>query len=119
MAHIMAVIGIGGNQGGRKNPSPENDTAALELKKRNEQLEKELKESKEREEDMKRKLQSACESLRVAEEAEEMLCCQLGDLEAETVEQARDYHGKVVLLTEQLQRAQTLLNKSGSSINIT
>ncbi|KAE9604083.1 hypothetical protein Lal_00002240 [Lupinus albus] len=114
MAHIMAVIGIGGNQERRKNVSPENDTAALELKKRNEQLEKELKESKEREEEMKRKLQSAWESLRVAEEAEERLCSQLGDLEAETLDLARDYHAKVALLTEQLSRAQTLLNKSGS-----
>ncbi|OIV96897.1 hypothetical protein TanjilG_00479 [Lupinus angustifolius] len=118
MAPIMAVIGIGGNQERRKKVLPENDTAALEMKKRNEELEKELKESKVREEEMKRKLHSAWERLRVAEEAEERLCSQLGDLEAEAVHQAREYHSQIVYLTEQLSRAQTLVHKSDSSISI-
>ncbi|KAK7282469.1 hypothetical protein RIF29_11277 [Crotalaria pallida] len=114
---MMAAIGIGGNQRTKK-PAPANDTSALELKKKNEELEKELRESKEREEEMRRKLQSAWERLRVAEEAEERLCSQLGELEAEAVQQARDYHAQIVYLTEQLSRANNLLHKTGSSISL-
>ncbi|KAL2339517.1 hypothetical protein Fmac_007457 [Flemingia macrophylla] len=111
---MMAVIGIGGKQEKRTAAAAES-----ELKKRNEELEKALRESKEREEQMKRQLQSAWERLRVAEEAEERLCSQLGDLEAEAVHQARDYHARIVSLMDQLSRAQTLLlnsNASSSSI---
>ncbi|XP_045823012.1 protein RESPONSE TO LOW SULFUR 3-like [Trifolium pratense] len=86
-----------------------------ELKKRNEALEKELKESKEREEQMRRQLQSTWERLRVAEEAEERLCSQLGELEAEAVYQARDYHDRIVSLMDQLSRAQSLLHKAHTS----
>ncbi|KAJ1387493.1 protein RESPONSE TO LOW SULFUR 2-like [Sesbania bispinosa] len=107
----MAVFGIGGRQQSMNNAVvPEN-----ELKKRNEELEKELRESKEREEQMKRQLQSAWERLRVAEEAEERLCSQLGELEAEAVYQARDYHARIVSLMDQLSRAQNLLHKTGAS----
>ncbi|KAI5405338.1 hypothetical protein KIW84_052203 [Lathyrus oleraceus] len=102
---LLAVIGTGGKKQ-IKNAVPE-----PELKKRNEELEKELKESKEREEQMKRQLQSAWERLRVAEEAEERLCSQLGELEAEAVYQARDYHDRIVSLMEQLSRAQSLLHE--------
>ncbi|XP_027338856.1 protein RESPONSE TO LOW SULFUR 2-like [Abrus precatorius] len=105
---MMAVIGIGGKQGNKK-PVPES-----ELKKRNEELEKELRESREREEQMKRELQNAWQRLRVAEEAEERLCSQLGELEAESVHQARDYHARIVSLMDQLSRAQNLLLKAGT-----
>ncbi|QCE15425.1 protein RESPONSE TO LOW SULFUR 2-like [Vigna unguiculata] len=109
---MMAAIGIcSGKQEKTVPPAP----AENELKKRNEELEKELRESKEREEQMKRDLQSARERLRVAEEAEERLCSQLGELEAEAVYQARDYHAQIVSLMEQLSRAQSLLLKTGAS----
>src|ERR1051325_9596863 len=94
---MMTVIGTR-----RKNeiknavPVPES-----ELKKKNEELEKELKESKEREEQTRRQLQITRERLRVAEEAEERLCSQLGELEAESVYHARDYHDRIVSLTDQ------------------
>ncbi|MBA0553984.1 hypothetical protein Golob_013119, partial [Gossypium lobatum] len=42
-----------------------------ELRKRNQELEKELKESREREEQMRKELRKMWERLRVAEEAEE------------------------------------------------
>ena len=80
-----------------------------DLKKYNEELERELRESLMREEKMKEELRRALERVRVAEEAEEMLCSQLGDLEAETVEQARYFHAQILALTEQLSQAQTLL----------
>ncbi|KAK7317052.1 hypothetical protein RJT34_00965 [Clitoria ternatea] len=106
---MMAVIGIGGKQQNQKT------AAERELKKRNEELEKELRESKEREEQMRRELQRAWERLRVAEEAEERLCSQLGELEAEAVSQARDSHARIASLMNQLSRAQNLLHKGGAS----
>jgi cell division septum initiation protein DivIVA len=107
---MMAVLGTGERKESKITTVPES-----ELEKRNEELEKELKESKEREEQMRRQLQSACERLRVAEEAEERLCSQLGELEAEAVYQARDYHDRIVSLMDQLSRAQSLLHKAHTS----
>ncbi|KAK9724130.1 hypothetical protein RND81_05G050400 [Saponaria officinalis] len=86
-----------------------------ELKKRNEELERELRESKEREDELMRQLSKAWERVRVAEEAEEMLCSQLGDLEVDAVEQARLFHSQISDLTSQLSRAQLLLPRSSSS----
>lgn len=79
------------------------------LRRRNEELEKELKKSMEREENMKRELQRMYERLRVAEEAEERLCSQLGELEAEAVDQARSHRAHVLSLTNQLSVTQKLL----------
>ncbi|WJX34446.1 hypothetical protein P8452_22559 [Trifolium repens] len=107
---MMAVLGTGEKKQSKIATVPES-----ELKKRNEELEKELKESKEREEKMRQQLQSAWERLRVAEEAEERLCSQLGELEAEAVYQARDYHDRIVSLMDQLSRAQSLLHKAHTS----
>ncbi|XP_039063159.1 protein RESPONSE TO LOW SULFUR 3-like [Hibiscus syriacus] len=76
-----------------------------ELRKRNEELEKELRESREREEEMKKELRKMWERLRVAEEAEERLCSQLGELEAESVNQARDYNAHIFSLMDQLSKA--------------
>lgn len=112
---MMAAIGIGARQEKEVVPAPVPES---ELKKRNEELEKALRESKEREEKMKRELQSAWERLRVAEEAEERLCSQLGELEAESVYQARDYHAQIVSLMDQLSRAQSLLLKTGAASSI-
>ena len=117
MASMMAVFGIGNFQ--KKKPEEvvapdEEATASLELKKRNEELEKELRQSKEREEQMRHELQSTWDRLRVAEEGEERLCSQLGELEAEAVHQARDYHARIVSLMNQLSQAQNLLKSSSS-----
>ncbi|KAH9780521.1 hypothetical protein KPL71_008111 [Citrus sinensis] len=79
------------------------------LRKRNEDLERELKKSKERENQMRLELQRACERLRLAEDAEERLCSQLGELEAEAVNQARDYHARILSLMDQLSQANQLL----------
>ena len=113
MAPMTAVIGIGSFQ---KKADLAQETTASHLKKRNEELERELRQSKEREEQMRRELQSAWKRLRVAEEAEERLCSQLGDLEAEAVHQARDYHARIVSLMNQLSQAQNLLKASSMSI---
>ncbi|GJV70614.1 response to low sulfur 3-like protein [Tanacetum coccineum] len=83
------------------------------LKRRNEELERELKRSLEREEKMKNELQKTWQRLRVAEDAEERLCSQLGELEAEAVDQARAYRERLVSLMEQLSVAQKVI-ESGS-----
>ncbi|KAK7301027.1 hypothetical protein RJT34_11882 [Clitoria ternatea] len=88
----------------------ENETTALQMRKRNEELEEELRESREREEHVKRQLRVALDRLRVAEDAEERLCSQLGDLEAEALQQAREYHARVFSLMDQLSQAYALLN---------
>lgn len=85
-----------------------------ELRKRNQELEKELMESREREEKMKKELRKIWERLRVAEEAEERLCSQLGELEAESVNQARAYNAHVVSLMDQLSKANVLVSSHRS-----
>lgn len=84
------------------------------LKKRNEELEKELKNSLEREERMNQELQKTFERLRVAEEAEERLCIQLGELEAEAVDHVRGYMAQILTLSEKLSLAQKLLQDHAS-----
>ncbi|KAL8148499.1 protein RESPONSE TO LOW SULFUR 3-like [Apium graveolens] len=86
------------------------------LKKRNEELERELKKSQEREEMMKQELRATFHRLRVAEEAEEHLCSQLGELEAEAVEQARNYRIRMTALMDQLSLAQNLLQSASLSL---
>ncbi|KAK4489815.1 hypothetical protein RD792_000459 [Penstemon davidsonii] len=89
------------------------DVAAL-LQRRNKELERELRNSLDREERMKDDLIKLWGRLRVAEEAEERLCFQLGELEAEAVDQAREYRARVVKLMEQLNDAQRILGDQGS-----
>ncbi|XP_077247455.1 protein RESPONSE TO LOW SULFUR 2-like [Tasmannia lanceolata] len=84
------------------------------LRRRNEELEKELKGSLEREEKMKAELKKTKERMRMAEDAEERLCSQLGDLEAEAVDQARSYQTQIRSLKEELSRAQKLLQNAKS-----
>ena len=93
-------------------------TAADEevLRRRNEELERELKRSLEREDKMKQELQRTWERLRVAEEAEERLCSQLGELEAEAVDQARAYRARFLGLMDQLSVAKKLLQASSASL---
>ena len=106
------MMAVSGNVGKK---TIKNVASESELKKRNDELERELKESKAREEQMRLQLECALERLRVAEEAEERLCSQLGELEAEAVYQARDYHDRIVSLMNQLSHAQSLLHNALSS----
>ncbi|KAI3735497.1 hypothetical protein L6452_14996 [Arctium lappa] len=82
------------------------------LRRRNEELERELKKSLEREEKMKMELRKTWERVRVAEEAEERLCSQLGELEAEAMDQAVAYRERFVTLMEQLTAAQKLIQSA-------
>ncbi|CAI9087021.1 OLC1v1020974C1 [Oldenlandia corymbosa var. corymbosa] len=87
-----------------------------EMRKRNEELERELKMSVEREDRMKEQLRCLWERLRVAEEAEERLCSQLGELEAEAVDQARSYRAHLSVLMDQLSAAHKLLQSASISL---
>lgn len=91
------------------------DRQAAELRKRNDELQAELRRSKEREEKMRAELQRTSERLRLVEEAEERLCSQLGELEAEAVEQVRDDHARILALIDQLSQANKLLRSVGAA----
>ncbi|GKD38309.1 response to low sulfur 3-like protein [Tanacetum coccineum] len=83
-----------------------------DLMRQNEELEKELMRSLQREEVLKMELQKLWERVRVAEEAEERLCAQLGELEAETVDHAQEYHEHLVSLIEQLSAAHKFIESA-------
>ncbi|KAH7664580.1 ArsR-like helix-turn-helix domain-containing protein [Dioscorea alata] len=83
----------------------DDDNQMENLKRRNQELEKELKKGIEREIKMREELERTKERLRLVEDAEEMLCSQLGELEAEAVMHARQYQLRVAELSDQLARA--------------
>ncbi|KNA10591.1 hypothetical protein SOVF_142840 [Spinacia oleracea] len=86
------------------------------IKKHNEELVRKLRESLVRETKIKEELYRALERAKVAEDGEEMLCSQLGELEAESVDQARDFQARMIALMDQLSQAQKLLQ--GHSITM-
>ena len=72
-----------------------------------------------REERLRRELEAALARLAVAEEAEERLCVQLGELEAEAVTQAIEYQERVRALSERLAFADAVVRRpSGSGSGI-
>jgi len=86
---------------------------AEEMKRRNAELEKAVAEAAAREERLRRELEKALARLAVTEEAEERLCVQLGELEAEAVEQAIEYQERVRALSERLAFVDGVLRSSG------
>ncbi|XP_019083939.1 PREDICTED: uncharacterized protein LOC109125853 [Camelina sativa] len=68
-----------------------------ELRRKNGEMEKEV-------EEMKKEMLQLWKRTQVAEEAEEHLCSQLAELEAESLDQARDYHSRIILLMNELSR---------------
>ncbi|KAJ0964278.1 hypothetical protein J5N97_029400 [Dioscorea zingiberensis] len=118
MAPVMAIAyprggGVPKALLGRKGVAGEEEVE--ELRRRNEELEREVREGREREEKLGRELNRVMERLRMVEEAEERLCSQLGELEAEAVAQARSYHLRINDLCERLADAQRMLHSSSSS----
>uniref|UniRef100_A0A0E0M9K5 Uncharacterized protein n=1 Tax=Oryza punctata TaxID=4537 RepID=A0A0E0M9K5_ORYPU len=69
--------------------------------------------AKEAEEVMRRELEAALARLAVAEEAEERLCVQLGELEAEAMTQAVEYQQQVRELSDRLAFVDGVLRSSG------
>ncbi|CAA7023288.1 unnamed protein product [Microthlaspi erraticum] len=75
-----------------------------ELRRKNGEMEKAV-------EEMRKEMLQLWRRTQVAEEAEERLCSQLAELEAESLDQARDYHSRIVFLMNELSR----LSSSSSS----
>uniref|UniRef100_A0A7C8YJ67 Uncharacterized protein n=1 Tax=Opuntia streptacantha TaxID=393608 RepID=A0A7C8YJ67_OPUST len=115
MAPPTPSIAIPPPQNHRDNHRAEEAEAEVELRRKNQELERELKESKRREERLREELNTMWDRLKVAEEAEERLCSQLGDLEVEALEQARAYHARLSTLMDQLSRAHGLLQSASIS----
>ncbi|KAK2635799.1 hypothetical protein Ddye_030591 [Dipteronia dyeriana] len=67
---------------------------------------------------MKVELRKTWSRLQLAEEASERLCSQLSELEAEAVNQARDYHAHVISLINQLSEANKLLGVGDHTITL-
>ncbi|KAG7560240.1 hypothetical protein ISN45_Aa05g017810 [Arabidopsis thaliana x Arabidopsis arenosa] len=68
-----------------------------ELRRRNIELSREV-------EEMKTEMIKLWQRTVVAEEAEERLCSQLAELEVESLDQARDYHDRMLFLMDQISR---------------
>ena len=68
-----------------------------ELRRKNGEMEKAV-------EEMRKEMLQLWRRTQVAEEAAEHLCSQLAELEAESLDQARDYHTRIIFLTNQLSR---------------
>lgn len=86
---------------------------AEEMRRRNAELERTVAEAAAREERLRRELEAALARLAVAEEAEERLCVQLGELEAEAVTQAIEYQEHVRALSERLAFVDGVIRSSG------
>ncbi|EOA22448.1 hypothetical protein CARUB_v10003095mg [Capsella rubella] len=78
-----------------------------ELRRKNVEMEKEV-------EEMKKEMLQLWRRTQVAEEAEEHLCSQLAELEAESLDQARDYHSRIILLMNELSRLSSSDSDSAS-----
>jgi uncharacterized protein (DUF3084 family) len=86
---------------------------AEEIRRRNAEHERAVAEAAAREERLRRELEAALARLAVVEEAEERLCVQLGELEAEAVMQAVEYQEQVRALSERLAFANGTIGSSG------
>ncbi|URE01660.1 response to low sulfur [Musa troglodytarum] len=89
-----------------------------ELRRRNEELERAAREGREREEALRDELERTRERLRAVEEAEERLCVDLGELEAEAVAQAREDLLRIETLSHQLSAAHALLASAGLRLDL-
>ena len=82
------------------------------LRRRNAELEREVCERREREGALMVDLERTRERLRFTEEAEERLCMQLGELEAEALEQVHMYQRHIKALSNQLELVKKVLVRS-------
>ncbi|THU67167.1 hypothetical protein C4D60_Mb05t21800 [Musa balbisiana] len=89
-----------------------------ELRRRNEELERAAREGREREEALRGELERTRERLLAIEEAEERLCVELGELEAEAVAQAREDLLRIETLSHQLSAARAILSSAGLRLDL-
>ncbi|GLJ07150.1 hypothetical protein SUGI_0059710 [Cryptomeria japonica] len=91
-------------------PSVEIEKLEIEaLRCENMKLQRQVEESQRYEAELMADLEKVRMRLLMTEEAEERLCSQLGDLEAESVLQAQDYNHHINSLKQQLSQMQHLL----------
>lgn len=82
------------------------------LRKRNKELQNAIREGKEMEVLLRQQLMQAAERLRIAEEAEERLSVEMGELEVDSLEHARAYESHIEQLLDQLALAQKIMAAS-------
>jgi len=87
-----------------------------ELRLTNKRLLQQLEESRRQQAEMWAELEETRVRLLTVREAEERLCSQLGEFEAESVEQARAYNQEIISLTQRLKQAERLLCEANDKL---
>jgi len=87
-----------------------------ELRLTNKRLVQQLEESRRQQAEMWAELEETRIRFLTVREAEERLCTQLGEFEAESVEQARAYNQEIVSLTQRLKHAERLLCEASDKL---
>eukprot|EP01018_Ginkgo_biloba_P026358 Gb_25233 [translate_table: standard] len=103
------VFAVGNKSNGKHTTVDVEGLEIDQLKSHNWQLEQQLKESQRREKELRAQLEEMRIRLSTAEEAEERLCSQLGDMEAEAVEEAQSYNREFNSLQQRLREMENLL----------
>ena len=80
-----------------------------ELRQKNGEMEKAV-------EEMRKEMLQLWRRTQVAEEAEEHLCSQLAELEAESLDQARDYHSRIAAAARRSRFAKSTHARSGREL---
>jgi len=87
-----------------------------ELRLINQRLLQQLEESRRQEAEMRAELEETRIRFLTVREAEERLCTQLGEFEAESVEQARAYNQEIISLTQRLKHAEHLISAANDEL---
>jgi len=87
-----------------------------ELRLINKHLLQQLEESRRQEAELRSELEEFRIRLLTVREAEERLCTQLGEFEAESVEQAQAYNQEIISLTHRLNHAEHLLSAANEEL---
>lgn len=87
-----------------------------ELRLTNKRLLQQLEESRRQQAELGAELEETRIRLLTLREAEERLCSQLGEFEAESMEQARAYNQEILSLTQRLKHAERLLCEANDKL---
>ena len=104
---IMAVEGAGDKK----------EEEMRELRLKNRSFLQQLEESRRREADLRAELEETRICFLTVREAEERLCSQLGEFEAESVERAQAYNQEISSLTHRLKHAEQLLSAANEELH--
>jgi len=87
-----------------------------ELILKNKRLLQQLEESRRQEAELRAEVEETRIRLLTVREAEERLCSQLGEFEAESVERAQAYNQEIISLTHRLNQAERLLSAANDEL---